>query len=520
MNAAMRVLPQSPPTVVHMLAAAAGSAPHDAALVCGSGRLDYAGYLAAVAGCARELQSLGAAGGCVATLLGNSIEACVATLGVLAAGAQQVPLNALYTAPELAPLLADAAPAVLVVDAALAPLAEPVARAAGVRHLVVVDHDGLRLQLWLAAGMAGLPPLPHPDALALLQYTGGTTGRAKGAELTHRAIAVNVVQREALLPSRRGDRILCMTPLSHAYAMSMGLFASLHCAGALVILPRYQPDQVLAAIGRERIAVFLGSPTIFTGLLAHPGLRQADWGTVHSCYSGSAALAAATLERWRAAVGAPVYEGYGLTEAGPVLTFNPVAGPVKAGTVGVPVPLTEIEIVDVVSGEQVLPPGQCGEIRARGPQLMRGYRNRPEETALALRSGWLYTGDIGEFDADGYLSIRDRKKDMAIVGGYNVYPREVEEVLFAHPDVADAAVVGRPDAYRGEVLAAHVVLRLGARADTDALLAHCRERLARFKLPAHWLFADALPKTPAGKTDKNLLRRSSHDQPPSRQPAA
>jgi long-chain acyl-CoA synthetase len=326
-------------------------------------------------------------------------------------------------------------------------------------------------------------------------------------ELTHGAIAVNVAQREALLPTRRGDRILCMMPLSHAYAMSMGLFLSLHCAGTLVILPRYQPDEVLAAVGRERIGVFLGSPTIFTGLLAHPGFAQADWRTVHTCYSGSAALPAPTLERWRHAVGAPVYEGYGLTEAGPVLSFNPARGPVKPGSVGMPVPLTEIEVVDVETGEQVLPPGQSGEIRARGPQLMRGYRNRPEETAQALRGGWLYTGDIGEFDGDGYLFVRDRKKDMVIVGGYNVYPREVEEVLFAHPDVADAAVVGRPDEYRGEVLVAHVVPRPGAQPGPEALLAHCRERLAPYKLPTHWQFANALPKTPANKTDKNALRK-------------
>jgi len=230
---------------------------------------------------------------------------------------------------------------------------------------------------------------------------------------------------------------------------------------------------------------------------------------VHTCYSGAAALPAATLARWRDAVGAPVYEGYGQTEAGPVLSFNPVRGPVKAGSVGVPVPLTDIEIVDAVTGEQVLPPGTSGEIRARGPQIMRGYRNRPEETAQALRGAWLYTGDIGEFDADGYLFIRDRKKDMVIVGGYNVYPREVEEVLFAHPDVFDAAVVGRPDAYRGEIVVAHVVLRPGARADANALLAHCRERLARYKLPARWQFAAQLPKTGANKTDKKALRRSA-----------
>ncbi len=507
MSPAMQVLPHAEPTVVQMLAAAAQAAPHGEALVFGDRRLDYAGYLACVAGFARELQSLDAAGGRVATLMGNSIDACIAALATLAAGAQQVPLNPLYTAHELAAIFEDAKPMLLVVDAALATMAEPVARRAGVAHVIVVG-EGARLLDAGQPGAASLPPPPPTAALALLQYTGGTTGRAKGVELTHGAIAVNVAQREALLPTRRGDRILCMMPLSHAYAMAMGLYLSLHCVGTLVILPRYQPDEVLDAVGREHIGVFLGSPTIFTGLLAHPGLGQADWHTVHTCYSGSAALAAATLARWREAVGAPVYEGYGLTEAGPVLSFNPVRGPVKPGSVGVPVPLTEIEIVDVETGQEVLPPGLCGEIRARGPQLMRGYRNRPEETAQALRGGWLYTGDIGEFDADGYLFIRDRKKDMVIVGGYNVYPREVEDVLLAHPDVAEAAVVGHPDSYRGEILVAHVVPRPGTRPDTQALLAHCRERLARYKLPAQWQFAQQLPKTLANKTDKNALRRS------------
>jgi long-chain acyl-CoA synthetase len=506
MSPAAPVLPHVEPTVVQMLAAAAAAAPQGEALVFGERRLDYAGYLACVAGFARELQSLGAQGGRVAPLMGNSIDACIAALGSLAAGAQQVPLNPLYTAYELGAIFDDAAPTVLIVDAALAAMAEPLARRAGVAHVVVVGEGARRLDE--AAAGAQLPPAPSTETLALLQYTGGTTGRAKGVELTHGAIAVNVAQREALLPTRRGDRILCMMPLSHAYAMAMGLFLSLNCAGTLVILPRYQPDEVLAAVTRERIGVFLGSPTIFVGLLTHPGFAGSDWHTVHTCYSGSAALPAATLARWREAVGAPVYEGYGLTEAGPVLSFNPVHGPVKAGSVGVPVPLTEIEVVDLETGQRVLPPGTFGEIRARGPQIMRGYRNRSEETSLALRGGWLYTGDIGAFDADGYLSILDRKKDMVIVGGYNVYPREVEEVLFAHPDVADAAVVGRPDSYRGEILVAHVVPRSGARPNAEMLLAHCRERLAKYKLPAQWHFTAALPKTPANKTDKNALRRS------------
>ncbi len=508
MNLATRALPCTWPTVVEMLAAAAADAPASEALVCGERRIDYATYLACVAGFARELEPLGARGGRVATLVGNSIEACVAAFAALAAGAQQVPLNPLVTEHEIGPILEDAAPIVLVVDEAAARIVEPVARRAGVRHVIVVGDHTRRLDTW-RAGEAELPPLPDAQSLALLQYTGGTTGRAKGVDLSHQAIAINVAQREALLPSHRGDRILCMMPLSHAYGMAMGLFLAVYCGGVLVILPRYQPDEVLAVVPRERIGVFPGSPTVFVGLMAHPEFGRTDWRSVHTCYSGASALASATLERWCEAVGAPVYEGYGLTEAGPVLSFNPAGRPARPGSVGVAVPLTEIEIVDVESGLAVLPAGQRGEIRARGPQCMRGYRNRPDETALALRDGWLYTGDIGEFDADGYLYIRDRKKDMVIVGGYNVYPREVEDVLFSHPDVADAAVVGAPDAYRGEVLVAHVVLRAGALANVDALLAHCRARLARYKVPARLRIADALPKTLVNKTDKSALRRAA-----------
>ncbi len=281
-----------------MLAAAArGAARRSAGLRRAAARL--CGYFASVAGFARELQSLGAAGERVATLLPNSIEACIAALGALAAGAQQVPLNPLYTAHELAAIFEDAAPAVLVVDAALAGMAEPVARRAGVAHVVVVGDGVRRLDAW-RLGQASLPPVPASESLALLQYTGGTTGRAKGVELTHGAIAVNVAQREALLPTRSGDRILCMMPLSHAYAMAMGLFLSLHCGGTLVILPRYQPDEVLDAVGRERIAVFLGQPHASSPACWRIRVcAQTDWRSVHTCYSGSAALPAATLARWR-----------------------------------------------------------------------------------------------------------------------------------------------------------------------------------------------------------------------------
>src|SRR6185295_18520980 len=333
--------------------------------------------------------------------------------------------------------------------------------------------------------------LPDPDSLALLQYTGGTTGKAKGVNLTHRSIAINVAQRETLLATAMdSERILCVMPLFHSYAMAMGLFLAANCRGTLVILERYQPDVLLETIEREKITIFPGSPTLFTGLMAHPDFVRTDWSSVHTCFSGSAALPEETLKRWERAVGAPVYEGYGQTEAGPVLTFNSHFGK-KMGSVGKPVPLTEIRIED-------------GEVLARGPQVMQGYRNRPQETAAALKDGWLHTGDMGEIDAEGFLYIRDRKKDMVIVGGYNVYPREVEEVLISHPAVAEAAVVGGPDAYRGEILHAYIALR--SPVSPDSIVEYCRERLAPYKIPSTLEILDALPKTSVNKLDKLSLK--------------
>jgi len=504
-------LPQVYPTVVHMLAAAAAEHPDADALAFDDRRLTYREYAACVAGFAAELMNLGAAPGTrVATILPNSIEACIAAFAIHASGAQSVPLNPLYTARELDYILKDSAPVALLVDTSLAEMARPLADAAGIRHVIVLG-DGARRFDTRRAGSSQLP-LPDPAGLALLQYTGGTTGRPKGVNLTHRAISINVAQREGLLPTGRpdgggkGERILCMMPLFHSYAMAMGLFLAAYCHGCLVLRPRYKPDDALRVVASERITIFPGSPTIFIGLMAHPDFARTDWSSVHTCYSGSAPLSEETLRRWQDAVGAPVFEGYGQTEAGPVLTYIPAKGTAKPGSVGIPLAETEVEIVDVETGTIVLSVGERGEIRARGPQIMQGYRNLPQETAEALRDGWLYTGDIGELDGDGYLYIRDRKKDMAIVGGYNVYPREIDEVLFLHADVADAAAVGAPDAYRGEVVRAYVVLRPGAKANVEDLLAHCRRNLAKYKVPASLEILDALPKTTVNKTDKKALR--------------
>jgi len=300
--------------------------------------------------------------------------------------------------------------------------------------------------------------------------------------------------------------VLAITPLFHVYAVSMGLYLAANCRATLVVVARYRPEAVLEAISRHRITLLGASPTILVGLMGSEAFGSTDLGSLRLCFSGSSALPEETLRRWEATTGCPVAEGYGQSEAGPVLAFNPRHGVRKVGSVGVAVPQTEIEIVDVESGAGPLPVGAVGEIRARGPQVMRGYRNLAAETAEALRDGWLYTGDIGELDRDGYLTIRGRKKEMVIVGGYNVYPREVEEALCTHPSVREAAVVGVPDAYRGEALVATVVLAGGDPTTGDALLEHLAARLVRYKLPRDIHLMAELPKTSIGKVDKARLR--------------
>ncbi|MFT8244753.1 AMP-binding protein [Roseomonas sp. BN140053] len=498
-------LPPVHPTVVHMLAEAARRHPGGEALVCGEERLNYAEYLGAVGGFARELQGRGVAGGRVALLLGNCVDLAIATFAVQAAGAQVVALNPGYTAHELEPILADAAPALVLhgpdTAAALAPIAERL----GIPGTLAVGPGARRLA---AVPPAPLPALPDPESPSTLQYTGGTTGRSKGVELIHRTVSLNVSQREALLPTAPGDeRVLAITPLFHVYATAMCLYLAAYCRGALVILPRYHPQLVLEAIARERITLFSGSPTIFNGLMGYEGFANTDFSSLRLCFSGASALAPATLDRWEAATGARVCEGFGLSESGPVLAFNPRHGVRKPGSVGVPVPDTRIEIVDTEAGTRVLPPREPGEIRVRGPQLMRGYRNLPDQTAAALRNGWLYTGDIGWLDEDGYLHISDRKKDMAIVSGFNVFPREVEEALLLHPAVAEAAVVGTPDSYRGEALVAFVVPRPGQAVAAAPLEQHLQDRLAGYKVPRRYQALPALPKTVVGKVDKQALRQ-------------
>lgn len=507
----MSNLPKLYPSVVHMLAEAARGAPDREAVVCRDERLTYREYLRCVAWFAHELVALGAARRRVGIVLGNSADICVAMFAAHAARAQAAPFNPLYTGRELRVLFEDADLHVVIYDEDRRDVVEPILDALGIVHRVCIGAGGRRLTAWRGAADRDLPqPLPGPDDLATLQYTGGTTGRAKGVNLRHGAVAVNVSQREALLPTRKDcERLLCVMPLFHIYAVAMCLHNMAYAGGTLVIVPRYTPDAVFDLIAHERLTIIAGSPTLFTSLLTHERFAQADFSDLALSYSGSSALPEELLRRWEAATGAPVVEGYGQSETGPVLTFNPLHGVRKSGSVGLPLPDTEIEIVDLEFGTDRLEAGRQGEIRVRGPQLMSGYRNLPEQTAETMRDGWLYTGDVGEFDADGYLYIRDRKKEMAKVSGFNVFPREIEEVLYLHSAVREVAVVAVPDAYRGEIVKAFVTLLLGEAASPEQLVEHCRANLAKYKIPAQISIVEELPKTAVGKIDKNRLREGS-----------
>lgn len=510
----MSTLPKAWPTVVHMLADAARQAPNQTAVVCGDEQLDYRAYAACVGGLAAELQQAGlGAGERVALMMVNSLDIAIATFGVQAAGAQVVPLNPAYTAAELDQVLASAKARGIIYDEAVEPVVAQLAAHFSWRCRVGSGAGSQRLTRWRdQPEWADRLPLPSPDAPSTLQYTGGTTGVPKGVNLLHRAVSANVSQREALLPTRMGqERVLAITPLFHVYAVSMGLYLAAYCRGTLYIVPRYRPEIVLDLITRHRITLMLGSPTIFTGLMSYEGFAQANLSSLTWCSSGSSALPEETLRRWEALTGCPICEGYGQTEAGPVLTYNPLRGVRKIGTVGVTVPQTEIRIVDVNDGITALATGETGEICARGPQVMSGYYGMPKETAEALLGGWLHTGDIGRLDEDGYLTISDRKKDMVIVSGYNVYPREVEEALHCHPDVREAAVIGVPDPYRGEVLVAYVIA--GGGVSDQALMDFLSERLVKYKWPSRIQVVDELPRTGVGKIDKKSLRALATAKP-------
>lgn len=354
---------------------------------------------------------------------------------------------------------------------------------------------------------AGLevPPIDPKEDLAVLLYTGGTTGVPKGVMLTHFNIVSNVMQiQEWLGRSDRHDVVLVVLPMFHSYGFTAALGNALGSGSTCVLVPRFVPGDLLKTIARTRPTMFPGAPTMYIGLLNHPDVSRYDLRSIELCVSGAAAMPVELMRQFEQVTGGSILEGYGLTECSPVTHANPVAGTRKLGSVGLPYPGTDVRIVDLETGADVAP-GQEGEVLIRGPQVMRGYWNKPEETAQALVDGWLCTGDIGRMDEEGYLYIVDRKKDMINAAGFNIYPREIDEVLYQHPAVREACAVGVPDDYRGETVKAFVVLKEGAQATEQEILDFCRERLANFKRPRSVEFLPELPMTMAGKVLRRVL---------------
>ena len=347
---------------------------------------------------------------------------------------------------------------------------------------------------------------PKED-VALFQYTGGTTGISKAAMLTHYNLVANTMQAVHWLSDRQegGEVLLAVLPFFHVYGMTVGMNFAIYLASTLILVPRFDVKEIVKLIQKYRVTLFPGAPTIYIAVINYKDVKKYDLSSIKACISGSAPLPVKVKEDFERLTGAKLVEGYGLSEASPVTHCNPIYGLNKPGSIGIPFPDTDAKIVDIETGEKEMPVGEPGELIVKGPQVMKGYWNMPEETARVLRNGWLYTGDIARMDKDGYFYIVDRKKEMIIASGYNIYPREIEEVLYKHPKIKEAAVIGVPSGYRGETVKAFVVLREGETATEEEIKQYCRENLARYKVPEFIEFRKELPKSAVGKVLKRVL---------------
>jgi long-chain acyl-CoA synthetase len=354
------------------------------------------------------------------------------------------------------------------------------------------------------------PPLPEPGDLAVLQYTGGTTGAPKAARLTHGNLMANVAQISAWLPQVRygAERLMGLLPFSHSFGLTACLNWPMSQGATIIVLPRFEINSFIKAMQKYRPTMLPGVPTLFVALINDPRLPKLDLSSLWACISGSAPLPLEVRNRFEALSGCAMMEGYGLTEAAPITHLNPVRGKRPAGSMGIPLPSTQAKVVDQETGARELPAGEVGELVIQGPQVMEGYWQNPEETALVLRDGWLHTGDFARMDEDGYFYIVERKKDLIIAGGYKIYPREVEEVLYQHPGVKEAAALGVPDAYRGETVKVVIVPQDGATLTAADIEVHCRGLLAVYKVPKIIEFRSELPKSAVGKVLRRELKEA------------
>lgn len=455
----------------------------------------------------------------VAIMLPNCPQYVVSYYGALSAGAIVTQINPMLVERELEYILNDSGAETIIVFNAFYPLVKLVQLKTNLKNIITVSLEpsntpqveDYTFESFLGKQNGQVTPIeitPEHD-IAVLQYTGGTTGRSKGAMLSHRNIVANAYQSGEFFKSEiQAGKEKCLTviPLFHVFGMSSCMNLTILFGNSMIMLPRFDLEEVLQTIKREQPTIFPGVPTMYVAITNHPHAEDYHIESIRICNSGSAPMPVELLNEFERKTGAKILEGYGLSEASPVTHCNPAFADRKPGTVGLGLPNTAYKIVDVATGSTEVPVGELGEIIISGPQVMKGYWNMPEETAVTLRNGWLFTGDIARVDEDGYVSIVDRKKDLIIASGYNIYPRDIEEILYEHPCVQEAVVIGVPDQYRGETVKAFIVLKSEKTVTTEEMITYCRAHLASYKVPTQVEFRKELPKTNVGKILRRALR--------------
>jgi long-chain acyl-CoA synthetase len=477
-------------------------------------------------------------GDTIAMLLPNLVQIVVATYGAFRAGAAVALNNPLYTDRELEHQYNDSGSTLLVCLDVLMPRMINLRPKTKIKQLIschIRDYlPFIKKQLFpfVRKGMHLNTPAgpdiyeftdlvknnapikePHKSKMqdtAALIYTGGTTGVSKGVQLTHGNLSYNVQQCLAWFPGfeQGGEIAIGCLPFFHSFGLTTAMNMSIYNGWAIVLIPKPEPQSILEGIAKCKATYMPAVPTLYNGMINFPDLKKYDITSLKGCFSGGAPLPLETIKNFEALTGAQICEGYGLTESSPVTHINPFGAKTKPGTIGLPISNTNAKIVDVDDyTKEITTPGQPGELCLLGPQIMTGYINRPEETTATLKDGWLLTGDIAIYDEDGFYSIVDRKKDMIISGGFNIYPRDVDEVLFTYPKVMEACVIGVPDAYSGERIKAFVVLKPGENASPEEIIEFCKKNLVKYKVPKYVEFVEELPKSAVGKILRKELRR-------------
>ncbi len=513
--------------------------PETMALLFQGYRVTYRQLKEMVDRCAAGLHALGIRqGDSVAILLPNVIPCVVAYYAILKIGARAVMNNPLYSDRELQHQFNDSGAKLLITLDLLANRMVALRSATQIKTIIytsigdylpfpknllfplVGKKKGLAADVAPAADLykwkamlAQYPPKPPVvdlafDDIAMLQYTGGTTGVSKGVMLTHGNLSRQVQHVRAWFPKfNRGEEIMLgALPFFHVFGLSVAMNFAIYMGWGDILVPKPQPEPLLETIGKFHPTFAPLVPTMYIGMLAHPKIDQTDLTSIKGCFSGSAPLPLEVIRDFESKTGAVIVEGFGMTESSPVTHINPFGGQRKVGSIGLPIPDTDARIVDLSEPTKEMPLGETGELVLRGPQVMQGYWQREDATAETIIDGWLHTGDIAMMDEEGYFFIVDRKKAMIISGGYNVYPRDIEEVLFEHPKVAEATAIGVPHPKRGEQVKVFVVLKPGETGTPEEILEFCKGKLATYKLPTEVEFKDELPKTNVGKVLKKDLR--------------